>query len=502
MPSSKKKVCPPGKVLNATTNRCNKKKCDPSKVLNLETNRCVAKKLRIKTKTKVLSKVLSKVLTKVCPLGKVVNPKTGRCIKDKSKSKSKSVVKHTTPIYKNGDRWKPNPFGKKNSCRIKRDNRGSNNLNQTMPPYDPSYCVGRKVKASNGDTYETVDSKKTFTDAFGTSYVQKWAKLNETCPLGKVVNPKTGRCIKVKKTKKFPPVSKSKSQPQPKGTVLWDVKKQGVMLAHTFKDPTSGKIRTAPKDTSQAPNGWFLSEKYDGYRAIWDGSQFRSRNGLVFEAPAYFKEWMPKDHALDGELFMGREKFEKCGIFRRKNADCDEWKRANVTYQIFDSPTMNHLGFEDRTKSIKKLINELCKKRSGKCPLKMTKQIKVKNEDEVYKHFNALVSKGAEGVMLRAPGSPYVPSRSSYLLKVKQLFDAECKIIGYKSGTGKYKDLLGAFECQLVKNSAIKFTISGMNDTIRQNYKTSHPKGTVVTFTYMGLSERGVPRHPNYLRKR
>jgi DNA ligase-1 len=132
----------------------------------------------------------------------------------------------------------------------------------------------------------------------------------------------------------------------------------------------------------------------------------------------------------------------------------------------------------------------------------MTKQIKVKNEDEVYKHFNALVSKGAEGVMLRAPGSPYVPSRSSYLLKVKQLFDAECKIIGYKSGTGKYKDLLGAFECQLVKNSAIKFTISGMNDTIRQNYKTSHPKGTVVTFTYMGLSERGVPRHPNYLRKR
>ena len=41
--------------------------------------------------------------------------------------------------------------------------------------------------------------------------------------------------------------------------------------------------------------------------------------------------------------------------------------------------------------------------------------------------------------MLRAPGSPYEPKRSSYLLKVKQQFDDECKIIGYKEGTGKYK---------------------------------------------------------------
>jgi len=273
------------------------------------------------------------------------------------------------------------------------------------------------------------------------------------------------------------------------------------MLAHTFKDPKSGKIKTAPKDTPQAPNGWYLSEKYDGYRAIWDGVNFRSRAGNIFEAPDYFKEWLPKGHALDGELFMGREKFEKCGIFRRKDADCDEWKKSNITYQIFDSPTMKG-GFEERTSQIKSLISQLCKKNPRKCPLKMTNQIKVTNEADVYKHFDTLVSKGAEGIMLRAPNSPYDPKRSSYLLKVKQLFDAECKIIGYKSGTGKYKDMLGAFACELVKNNNIKFTISGMDDNIRQNYTKTHPIGTIVTFTYMGLSERGVPRHPNYLRIR
>ena len=62
--------------------------------------------------------------------------------------------------------------------------------------------------------------------------------------------------------------------------------------------------------------------------------------------------------------------------------------------------------------------------------------------------------------------------------------------------------MLGAFKCQMVKNPKIEFTISGMNDTIRKDYLKTHPIGTIVTFTYMGLSVKGVPRHPNYLRIR
>jgi len=244
-----------------------------------------------------------------------------------------------------------------------------------------------------------------------------------------------------------------------------------------------------------------LSEKYDGYRAIWNGQDFVSRAGNIFATPDYFKEWLPTNEALDGELFMGRENFEKCGLFRKKEVDHEAWKKANITYQIFDSPTMTGM-FEERTAKIKKLIKDQCKSKSGKCPLKMTNQIKVKSEADVKKHFDKLVAKGAEGVMLRAPNSPYDKKRSSNLLKVKQLFDAECKIVGYKMGTGKYAKMLGAFNCELVKNKKINFTISGMDDTIRQNYKTTHPLGTIVTFTYMGLSEKGVPRHPNYLRKR
>ena len=36
-------------------------------------------------------------------------------------------------------------------------------------------------------------------------------------------------------------------------------------------------------------------------------------------------------------------------------------EKANVTYQIFDSPTMDG-GFEDRMKQIRALITHFCKK--------------------------------------------------------------------------------------------------------------------------------------------
>ena len=330
-------------------------------------------------------------------------------------------------------------------------------------------------------------------------------KVNKKCPKGKVLNAKTGICSKsltkdIKKINKIAAKANNTLQTlKSKKTVLWDVKKNGVMLAHTFKDTKTGKINNPPKGVKKAPEGWYASEKYDGYRAIWNGRDFVSRNGNIFHAPLSFKKWLPTNNALDGELFIGRESFEKHGVIRKKEVDEKAWKK--VKYQIFDSPTIKG-DFETRQTKIKKIISDSCKKVKGACPLKYTTQKKIKSEIELSKLFDTLTKKGAEGVMLRSPKSPYEPKRSKHLLKVKQLFDSECKIIGYKKGTSKYDKMLGAFKCQMVKKPKSIFSISGMNDTIRKNYLKTHPIGTIVTFTYMGLSENGIPRHPNYLRIR
>ena len=82
------------------------------------------------------------------------------------------------------------------------------------------------------------------------------------CPPGKVLYKPLNICVADKLTK------------IPKGKVLYDVKKEGVMLAHTYKDPKTGKIKVHQRFYTSSQLDGFLSEKYDGYGAIWDWTRF------------------------------------------------------------------------------------------------------------------------------------------------------------------------------------------------------------------------------------
>jgi len=57
------------------------------------------------------------------------------------------------------------------------------------------------------------------------------------------------------------------------------------------------------------PKGWFMSEKLDGVRCFWNGSNMYSRNGNLFYPPDWFKNLLPKEIALDGELWTKRDDF-------------------------------------------------------------------------------------------------------------------------------------------------------------------------------------------------
>ena len=65
--------------------------------------------------------------------------------------------------------------------------------------------------------------------------------------------------------------------------------------------------RVLPPGTE--PAHYLVSEKYDGVRAYWDGRQLRFRSGRVVQAPAWFISRLPT-RALDGELWLGRGRFE------------------------------------------------------------------------------------------------------------------------------------------------------------------------------------------------
>ena len=62
--------------------------------------------------------------------------------------------------------------------------------------------------------------------------------------------------------------------------------------------------------SSTDPTGYWMSEKFDGIRAYWDGKDFYSRLGNLILAPDWFVRDFPHDIELNGELFGGRGKFQ------------------------------------------------------------------------------------------------------------------------------------------------------------------------------------------------
>lgn len=263
---------------------------------------------------------------------------------------------------------------------------------------------------------------------------------------------------------------------------------------------------------SENPEGWWASEKFDGFRSLWNGQSFLSRNGIPFIVPEWFSALMPPSIALDGEFWLGRGKFEDCGgVFKKKVPDEEEWIKLDVKYKVFDVPSLNK-PFEQRMKYLKKLIEERCNcmiqvNVSGKivdfkCPLQLTEQTKVLSETHLQELFANVTKNQGEGIMLRKAGSLYEQKRSNTLLKMKVALDTECKIIGYKPGTGKNSGTLGSFHCAL-KNGKKFYVGSGLSNKIRANYKTTHPVGTIITVTFNDYTKKNkVPRHPRYLRKR
>ena len=72
--------------------------------------------------------------------------------------------------------------------------------------------------------------------------------------------------------------------------------------------------------------------------------------------------------------------------------------------------------------------------------------------------------------------------------------------------------MLGGFICKPLLNHDTymsidedenhEFSISGMDDKVRGNYKRTHPIGTIITYEYSGKTDKGAPRFARYMRKR
>jgi len=55
-----------------------------------------------------------------------------------------------------------------------------------------------------------------------------------------------------------------------------------------------------------------MSEKFDGFRAFWDGASLWSKQGKLLPAPEAFTKVLPRDIKLDGEIWYRIRKVSHC----------------------------------------------------------------------------------------------------------------------------------------------------------------------------------------------
>lgn len=262
------------------------------------------------------------------------------------------------------------------------------------------------------------------------------------------------------------------------------------------KKDTAPPVLLAHKWENEDPAGWWMSEKLDGVRAWWDGEKFLSRLGNVYHAPEWFKNLLPKNMVLDGELFAGRGRFQQTVSAVRKLVPTDsEW--LDVMYVVFDAP--EHKGtFEERIEHLTAKFPEYASNHGGGVgSVAVLKQSLCKNADHLAEYLAEVENFGGEGVMLREPGSLYEEGRSSTLLKVKSFFDDEAEVVKHIPGRGKHKGRLGALQ---VRWKGVDFKVgTGFSDAQRRNPPSI---GSKVTFRYQELSKDGIPRFPSFVTAR
>ena len=237
-------------------------------------------------------------------------------------------------------------------------------------------------------------------------------------------------------------------------------------------------------------DSYWVSEKYDGVRAYWDGQKLLSRQGNIIHAPGWFIEPLPVEQ-LDGELWIARGMFDPLsGIIRRQSPDDKDWQR--VKYMLFDLPASS-LIFDDRLQQLKAIVVKI-----DRPHVRLVKQQRIAAQKLLMQKLDEVVAAGGEGLMLHLGSSTYKAFRSDDLLKVKKHSDAEAVVIQHFPGKGKYKGMMGSMLVETGDGKRFKIG-SGFSDAERRNPPAS---GTVITFKYFGLTGKGTPRFASFLRVR
>ena len=240
------------------------------------------------------------------------------------------------------------------------------------------------------------------------------------------------------------------------------------------------------------PAPYLVSEKYDGVRGVWDGRTLRFRSGRPVAAPAWFTAALPAE-PLDGELWLGRQRFDAVSALVRREVPVDaEWRA--LRYMVFDLPAAAG-SFEARTRQLAALVAGQVA-RAEASPLVAVPQRHVADRAALHQRLDEVVAAGGEGLVLKLAAAPYQVGRTDAALKLKPSLDAEAVVVAHHPGRGRLEGQLGALE---VRTPQGRQFLLGTGFSAAER-RTPPPVGSRVTYRYRDLTRSGLPRFASFLR--
>lgn len=280
-----------------------------------------------------------------------------------------------------------------------------------------------------------------------------------------------------------------------------DLKGVECMLAHAYGILLNGEF--IPDQNHKIKFPALVQPKFDGIRNLTgEGIQLFSREHKPINSVPHIQKailevlgnsYIP----FDGELYNHEYKhdFEKItSIVSKKNEVAEN--HEIVQYHIYDV-ALPDMPFILRNK----LIQEVLANAPG-C-LQMVPTEVVNSHEEVLGAFKKWRDLGYEGIMVRNTNANYEGKRSYNLLKLKEFFEEEFEIIGFKEGKGKLIGHLGSWICKCGDNTfdpPMKCTQARKKELweTKEQYI-----GKKLTVRFTGYTKaKNVPRFPEGIRFR
>ena len=321
-------------------------------------------------------------------------------------------------------------------------------------------------------------------------------KKNETSPVQQAISEARAAWIKKKESGYQENGVEADDDDEPSGLLALPISRtKGIdgavpcpMLAHEYQK--RGKTFTFP---------CYTQPKLDGTRCLAiQGKGLFSRLRKTFPHMEHIMEEINRIPSagpliLDGELYSTELTFQEIvGLVKRETLKPgDVEKQKKIKFHVYDIIT--NTDFEDRLEYLRRLffanhtlLQHVVLVSTNVC----------KSEEEMKKQHAEHIVQGYEGIMLRNPKGLYKHSRSADLLKYKEFFDAEYRVVGFKEGEGLEAGCV-IWTCQTKDGKEFHCRPRGSREERIELFQQGRNYlNKMLTVKYQELTDEGLPRFP------